>query len=177
MFGRRNTKPPGASAASANPSTQVPVVHARAVPLTGPERLAAELGEPCAFVVIHDTIHFHPDRTLGGFGVLGMLEATPTREPGLYLLAPDRHSWRRAYEWDDLPVGGWVGVTAWEGTRLPVDVQRATPALVVARWLSPASWQPVAPGEWGYTGGPSALQLWAAQKEQQMIERNLRGMR
>jgi hypothetical protein len=192
MFGHRKSRAASASGRTVSasgdpgaggsgfrgpPSTAAPAVAEvtvapRAREETPRERLGARLGDPNAFLIITDTIHFHPDRSLGGFGFLVLTEPTARRTPGVYLFDRSRMEWTRAYEIDDLPVRQWVRVTDWGGSTLPFQLYVIDPHVVAARWLS-GSGMSVPPGQWDITGGPTAQELWVAQKEDAMIKRNL----
>lgn len=163
-----------ASDAGAPQRSTVPAVRPRPREAPVHERVGAErFGDRNAFVTINDTIHFYPDRTRGAFGFLVLTAPSEARSPGVYLLDRARREWLLAYELDDLPRAQWVQATDWDGSMLPFQLFLLSEQVVAARWLNPAG-ASIPPGEWDVTGGPTPLELWAAQREHERIMDNIR---
>jgi hypothetical protein len=140
------------------------------------DAVGRELGDDNAFVTIDNNIHFHPDLTFGGFGILILTTSSELRSPGVYFFHRPTHEWKLAYELTDLPQGQWARLADWEGAPVPVDLFRVNDQVVCARWLG-RSGSSVPPGRWDRTGGPSEQERWAAEQESAMIQEHIRGIR
>lgn len=172
MLHRRHT--PAHAAADTPPAQAEPVVVApRPRSQGGGDRhqqalvaFGDRLGDRNAFAVLSDSIHFHPDLTFGGFGILVLTTPSPRRDPGVYLLDRARAEWARAYLLEDLPEGTWVQICGWDGGALPVQLNRFAGDAVAARWIGRGG-ASVPPGQWDVTGGPSDADMMLAASEHQ----------
>lgn len=173
MFHRRRNVAPHTVDTSASIQPDGPVVVPPRPPGKGGDRrqqaLAAfgeERGDPHAFAVISNTVHFHPDPGLGGFGILVLTVPSDRRDPGVYLFDRSRAEWMRAYLLDDLPMGKWVQISTWDGSPVPVQLQRFSEDDVAARWIG-RSGASVPYREWDLTGGPSDADMKLAASDHQ----------